>query len=135
MKKLEDIPKKEVFKVPDGYFENLPGIIQARVKGEAEQKSVRPVFTYVLPYAVAAVVIVAVGFFWYNSRIQPSSAESILASVETADLVAYLNDTDITTEELLESVQLDINDVDEIEGEIYGQDVSEEDFEEFLDDL
>ena len=31
MKKLEEIPKKEVFKVPEGYFENLPGIIQARV--------------------------------------------------------------------------------------------------------
>ena len=33
MKKLEDIPKKEIFDVPDGYFEKLPGKIQARISG------------------------------------------------------------------------------------------------------
>ena len=39
MKKLEDIPKKQNFEVPEGYFEKLPGIIQSRVTQQHKEKS------------------------------------------------------------------------------------------------
>jgi hypothetical protein len=135
MKKLEDIPKKEVFKVPEGYFDNLPTIIQSRVAGQKKDRAFFPSFTYALRFAVPVVILGVVGYFWLGPDSQPESAESILATIETADLVAYLNQTDLTTEELLEGVQLDAHDVDQIESEIYGDDLTDENFEEILDEI
>ena len=42
--KLEDLPQKEIFDVPEGYFEKLPGTIQARI-AERQQPASRPVLT------------------------------------------------------------------------------------------
>jgi len=134
MKKLEDIPKKEVFKVPDGYFDNLPTIIQARV-AEKEAKPFRPVFSLALRYALPVVVLGLAGILWFNRQQDTATAESILASIQTEDLVAYLNDADLTTDELIEDVVLDAEDADEIEGEVYGLDLDEEDFEKILDEI
>jgi len=135
MKKLEDIPKKDVFRVPEGYFENLPTIIQSRVAGQKKEKTFFPGFSFALRYALPVVVLGVIGYFWLSPKAEQKSAESILATIETEDLVAYLNETDLTTEELLESVQLDASDVDEIEGEIYGDDLTDQDFEEILDEI
>lgn len=135
MKKLEDIPKKEVFKVPDGYFDELPMIIQSRIAGQKTEKAFMPAFSYALRYALPVVILGVIGYFWLGPGSQPSSAESILATIETEDLVAYLNETDITTDELLEGVQLDANDVDQLEGEIYTNELNDEDFEEILDEI
>ena len=135
MKKLEDIPKKDVFKVPEGYFENLPTIIQSRVAAKSKEKAFFPGFSLALRYALPVVVLGVVGYFWLGPKAEQQSAESILSTIETEDLVAYLNETDLTTDELLESVQLDANDVDELEGEIYGEDLTDENFEEILDEI
>ena len=135
MKKLEDIPKKDVFKVPEGYFENLPTIIQSRVAGRNKEKVFFPGFLLALRYALPVVVLGVIGYFWLGPKAEQKSAESILATIETEDLVAYLNETDLTTEELLESVQLDASDVDELEGEIYGEDLTDQNFEEILDEI
>lgn len=134
MKKLEDIPKKDVFKVPEGYFENLPSIIQARVTGQKKERAFLPSFSYALRYALPVVILGAIGYFWFNPA-QPKTAESILATIETEDLVAYLTETEMTTDELLESVQLDANDVDQIEDEIYGEQLTDEDLDEILDEI
>ena len=135
MKKLEDIPKKDVFKVPEGYFENLQTIIQSRVAGSNKEKEFFPGFSLALRYALPVVVLGVIGYFWLGPKAEQKSAESILATIETEDLVAYLNETDLTTEELLESVQLDASDVDELEGEIYGEDLTDQNFEEILDEI
>jgi hypothetical protein len=134
MKKLEDIPKKDVFKVPEGYFENLPSIIQTRVTGQKKERAFLPSFSYALRYALPVVILGAIGYFWFNPA-QPKTAESILATIETEDLVAYLTETEMTTDELLESVQLDANDVDQIEDEIYGEQLTDEDLDEILDEI
>lgn len=135
MKKLEDIPKKQVFDVPEGYFEKLPGIIQARVASQQRQEKVRPVFAYTLRYALPAVLAVALVIFWFNRQSDVMSAESILASVQTEDLVAYLSEADLTTDELLEDVVLNPDDVDQIEGEVYGFGQADEDLEDILDEI
>ena len=134
MKRLEDIPKKDIFKVPEGYFEDLPSIIQSRVAGQKKERAFLPTFSYALRYALPVVILGAVGYFWFNPG-QPKTAESILATIETEDLVAYLNETDLTTDELLESVQLDANDVDHLEDEIYGDQLSDDDLDEILDEI
>lgn len=134
MRKLKDIPKKEVFKVPDGYFENLPSIIQSRVAGQEKEKAFLPRFSFALRYALPVVILAVIGYIWLGSKEQQTT-ESILASIETEALVAYLNETDLTTEELLESVQLDASDVDQLESEIYGDSLSDENVDEILDEI
>jgi hypothetical protein len=134
MKKLDDIPKKDIFNVPDGYFENLPSVIQSRVSEKSRERTFLPAFSYALRYALPVVILGVIGYFWFDPA-KPETAESILASIETQDLVAYINETELTTDELLESVQLDANDVDQLEDQIYGQELSDEDLEVILDEI
>ena len=135
MKKLEDIPKKDLFNVPEGYFDELPGIIQSRIAKSKESRAVSPVFGYALKYAFAVVVIAAVAFFWFQQPGAPQSPESLLASINTEDLVAYLNDDDISTDELLDGVSLDHEDADGIETTVFGQGLENENFDEIFDEI
>ncbi len=135
MKKLEEIPKKEVFNVPEGYFENLPGIIQARVAKQNKSEAVRPVLTYALQYAFPVIAFFALGLFWFISKNEAPTAESILASIQTEDLVAYLDEADLTTEELLDDVTLSVEDAIEIEGAVFEFELDDENVEDFLDEI
>src|SRR6185295_11355453 len=101
MKNLEDIPKKNVFEAPEGYFDRLPGIIQARVT--QEPYSMRYRVMYSLKYALSALTIVLIAFFYW-SKPPGQSAEDLLASVDSVSLVSYLEDSDISSDDLLESI-------------------------------
>lgn len=133
MKKLEDIPKKEVFDVPEGYFEKLPGMIQSRVSNPGVTS--HPVWVYGLRYALPAVVLLAVAIFWFDRPGDDHSPEGMLASIQTEELVAYLNDSDLTTDELLDQVHLDGVDASEIESDVYGLNISADDLDTILDDI
>ncbi len=135
MKKLEDISKKEIFNVPDGYFEKLPGIIQARIGDERSERTVTSVFAYSLRFALPAIFLFAIGIFWFTRSDQTVSAESILASIETEDLVAYLSEVELTTDELLENASLDAEDAMGIEDAVYELNVDEGDFDDILDEI
>ena len=56
MKKLDEIPKKSIFEAPEGYFDRLPGIIQARVSplavGAKQGPQWMPYFFFGLKYAL-----------------------------------------------------------------------------------
>jgi len=132
MKKLEDIPKKEIFSVPEGYFDKLPGVIQSRVA--QKERHLIPVNRLVLRYALPVVALIVVAVFWLN-RPTEISAENILASVETQDLIAYLNESDISTEEILENVSFDAIDAIEIESAVYELNFQDEDLEILTEEL
>jgi hypothetical protein len=120
MKKLEDIPKKQVFDVPDGYFDKLTSTIQARV-AEKESRGATAFLSLpgVVRYALPALVLAAIGIFWFQNNTSQKDPESILASVSTEDLVAYLNDSEISTDELMNAAGFDADDLDDIESEVY----------------
>ncbi|HEU5291512.1 MAG TPA: hypothetical protein VFU05_12770 [Cyclobacteriaceae bacterium] len=118
MKKLEDIPKKHPFKVPEGYFDKLPGIIQARIVDKSEVQEAKSYFRHALQYAlpvIALAIVVVIYFIPKNTQ----DVDTILASVSTEELVAYLENSEITTEELLEEMTLDTESVEAIESEVY----------------
>jgi len=133
MKRLEDIPKKAPFEVPDGYFDRLPGTIQARV---AKQQG-RPAFswTFAMRLAVPIFLLAVVGIFWY--RTDGNVAFSVVAELETVEedqLTQFLNDTDLTTEELVETVTWSEGDIRELENHVYSSiEVSNEQLENLLD--
>jgi hypothetical protein len=122
MKKLEDIPKNHPFKVPDGYFDNLPGIIQSRVAEKSEVLEAKPYFRYALQYALPVVVLAIVAVV-YLYPTNPQDVDTMLASVSTEELVAYLEQSEITTEELLDEMDLDSESVEAIESEVYFNDI------------
>ncbi len=90
--KLDDIDKKTDFKVPEGYFEDLPMRIQKRIEEEQTAKS-----TFKLPvwsFAMAASVALIVTFFFVFSG-NENTAEQLLAEISEEDLIAYLDELEI----------------------------------------
>jgi hypothetical protein len=93
-------------------------MIQSRVTEKSEVKEAKPYFRYALQYAlpVLMLAVVAVVYLIPNT---PQTVDSMLASVSTEELVAYLDQSEITTEELLDEMDLDSESVDAIESEVY----------------
>lgn len=118
MKKLEDIPKNHPFKVPDGYFDRLPGVIQARVAENTEVKEAKPYFRYALQYALPLIALIIVAVIYLTPSTQQTT-DTLLASVSTEDLIAYLEASEITADELLENMDLNTENVEAIESELY----------------
>jgi hypothetical protein len=119
MKKLEDIPKANIFKVPDGYFDMLPSIIQARVA--KKETHWQPVFKYSLRYALP-MLAVAVGIFWFTrSGNEPSSSEQMLASINSTDLIEYIQESEMSTDDLLDNIdyaQVNVDSLDLYESDL-----------------
>jgi hypothetical protein len=134
MKKLEDIPKKNQFQAPEGYFDTLPLRIQARIDQpkKAEQSFF---FRYSLQYVVPAVVLVAVGVAWFSQSQKETSAESLLASIETVELISYLNDEDISTEQLVDEADFTDTDADDIENTVYELQFESESIDALLNEI
>lgn len=110
---LEDLPKKQVYEVPDGYFDKLPSVIQA--KAVDSKKSSSTVFNWSLAwrYAMPIVALVLmVTYFTLRIKKQDIDVEAMIGDVPTEELVAYLTESDITTEELLSIIDIDELDVD-----------------------
>jgi hypothetical protein len=135
MKKLEDIPKKQNFEVPDGYFEKLPGIIQSRVTQQPKESSWWLDHRFALRFAVPSVIFLAVSIFWFSRSQMDKSVETILASVQTEDLITYLSESDFTTDELLEDVQLNHEDAADIEESVYELQFTDSEFEEIFNEI
>lgn len=109
--KLEEIKKKNIYSVPDKYFDQLPTRIQSRVN---EKKPVFGInFNWSLAIKIATpafAVIVLLFYFGIGSGNNIQTADDILAQVSTEDLIAYLETTDITTDEIIE--ELDLSDIE-----------------------
>jgi hypothetical protein len=117
MKKLQDIPKKDLFSAPDGYFDTLPGKVMARIDKKKEAQF-SPVFRYTLQYAVPAIVLIVAGFFWFR---YDSSPESLLASIETEELVSYLADAENSLDaEFIDDLNFSEAEAAAVEEEVFG---------------
>ena len=131
MKKLEDIAKKQIFEVPEGYFDQLPLRIQQRLSKPEKRLAwfQMPVFRYAIP----VVLILAVGLFWINQS--GASIEEQLSAIDDAELVAYLEDSDLNSEELEAAFQLDEQDILELENKMLNSlESSEEALQELIED-
>ena len=114
MKKLDDIPKKNPFEAPEGYFDRLPGIIQARVAEVKQEPQWIPYLRVSLRYALPALLIGVATFFFVRDP-QVRSAEELIASVDSANLIAYLEESDLSSDDLLDIVTLNQEDIESIQ--------------------
>lgn len=118
MKKLDDIPKKHPFNAPEGYFDKLPGVIQSRIAQESNVKESTPYFRFAIRYALP-VVVLAIAAVIYLMPQKQDDVDSLLASVSTEAMVIYLEESELTTDELLNNWILDDASVEAIEAEVY----------------
>ncbi len=136
--KLEDINKKNIYSVPDKYFDQLPARVQARIQAKKPEGffSLNWSFTYKVA-APALAMAMLVLFFWFDNPVRNQSAESLLAQVATDDLIAYLETTDITTDEIIESIDFENIDLDLSEETpiMEGIEMNEESINSILDEF
>ncbi len=120
--KLDDIEKqKPPFKVPEGYFEDLPMKIQSRIEDQKRDRFVTtPVFR--LAFASAMVLLVTSAVVYTVFFTGQSSVEDLLADVPQEELMAYIDlmefeDNDILAafEGTIESIDFESDGLEEVE--------------------
>jgi len=133
MGKIEDIPKKDYLGAPEGYFDALPGKIAARIE-EAPVRS-NPASRFALRYAMVAVLVVALGITWFIQS-EDASAENLLASIETEELVNYLAEADdLSYDDFLEEMNPTTEEADALEGAVFDLQWPDENPDALLDEI
>jgi len=136
--KLEDINKDNIFKVPDNYFENFPERLQKRIE-ETEQQKKTPVIRLrpIINIAAAAVILMFVVYGITQINDNSTSVDQILSEISSEDLVNYLVESDMSTDEFLESLDMSViaSTEDPITDEFIPSDpLDEETIDELLDE-
>jgi hypothetical protein len=107
--KLEDINKDNIFKVPDNYFENFPERLKKRIEETEQQKKV-PVIRLrsIINIAAAAVILIFAIYGITKINDNTPSVDQILSEISSEELVNYLVESDMSTDEFLESLDMSI---------------------------
>lgn len=136
---IESLKRKNIHDVPDGYFDELPLRIQTRISDE--QESQKPVFISRMQLTwslTAAIVIFVIGWIVYpTNETDFGSPEQLLAEIESEYLIEYLYEENISTEEILASVDETflLDEMTEIESESLDGDFSDEELESIYSEL
>jgi hypothetical protein len=101
--KLGDIPKKDVFSTPEGYFDTLQDKIDSRIESKPEAKVVSMPLRWYVGLAAAATLTLLVVFMpaWFTSD-TTKTAEQLLAEISDEDCLLYLQNTELEVEDMLE---------------------------------
>jgi hypothetical protein len=107
MKNLDDIEKKNAFKVPDNYFEDLEKNISERIKTENPAKKISP-FQIFKPYIYMAASVIILGYglktvlsITVDKPVPPSKTQTEEVVYEVEDLISEISSDDITLYEYL----------------------------------
>ena len=106
--RLEDIKKRQVFtSPPEGYFEKLPRIIQEQTtyKGRKGAPAYWITALKLVP-AAALVVLIALYTGLIGTSDNTMDLDGMLAEVTSEDIILYLEELDISNEEILSEVDL-----------------------------
>jgi len=95
---LNQLPKKDSFQVPENYFDELPGLIQDRVRVKTKTR-----WNYVLKYALPFVLlIVTIGYFTQNK----TNTKFQISKQEAVDYLNNQVDTDFDETLLAEEISV-----------------------------
>lgn len=103
--------KKVPFEVPERYFEQLPSVIQNKTLESKKSKEVSFGFgRQHMKWALipAAIVIFIVGkIFFFSDSIATSNPDELIAQVSSQDLIAYLEMSDLSTDEIINTLNFE----------------------------
>lgn len=132
--------KKNIYQVPDDYFEKLPQIIQSKAVQPSRTKERG--FVYALRYAVPVVLIVMVALITLINRPDNTSGiegvQGALSEVSTEDLIQFLSESDITVDEILAEVDMSVVEFEfeEEETDLFdSESITSEELDELLDEF
>ncbi len=128
---LNELDRKQPFKAPDGYFEELPSIIQS--KAVDSDKRTQPWEMPVIRWVAVPAMIIAIVIFSILPNDENNNPDQLLAEVSTEELVAYLESTDMSTADLLEMIDEPNRLFDDTEVDILGDGLTDDDMELLLD--
>jgi hypothetical protein len=103
---LSNIPKKDIFKTPDGYFDALPENISRRIAESNKPAGKSIVFRVerwkYITLAAAAVITLLIIFLPSRQvdRHSPSAAE-LIAQITDEECLAFLKNSDVEIDDLL----------------------------------
>ncbi len=103
--KIEDIDKKQAFDTPEGYFEDLPMRIQARIENKKPQAVSQRLPKWSLALASMALLLTFVFVFYDNS----TSEKDLLAGISQEELVAYLDQIELDEYEIASTFESDLD--------------------------
>lgn len=126
---LNDLNKKNIYKVPERYFDDLPGKIQRRIEAEKAQPETGINVALWMRFLAPAVAAMLIAVIWIGSQkpVETGTADdylTLLNEVSSENLVDYLELEGISSEEIMENV-----DFQHLEGSF---EVSDGDYLEYL---
>lgn len=68
---LASLEKKNSFQAPEGFFEDLPSKIEDKIQAATTEKKHTYLSLHYVKYAVAAVVLLVAGYYFYPSKTVP----------------------------------------------------------------
>lgn len=111
--KLDELPKKQLYSVPDNYFKELPSIIQARVVKPEQARTPALVWSSALRYALPVIALVMMlVYFGVRLKNDDIDVQAMIDEIPTEELISYITESEITTDELLSLIDLNELDVD-----------------------
>ena len=111
--KLDELPKKQLYSVPDDYFKELPSIIQARVVESEQARTPVLIWSSALRYALPVIALILM-LVYFGTRIKNNDidVQAMIDDIPTEELISYITESEITTDELLSLINLNELDVD-----------------------
>lgn len=117
MSQLDNIPKKLIFEVPDGYFERLPQVIQSRTT-KVQHAHTKRYLQFTVRYALP-LVLLGVALWLWLIPVKKQSAEILLSEVHTEELIRYLLETDVELDDIFQIAELEELAADGVEDEVF----------------
>jgi hypothetical protein len=99
---VEDIEKRQVFNVPDAYFQNLSANIKRKINGQ----QAKPTITFFRPRYVAAfasVCILLVALYTWFMLPQRQDPLQIIAAMPDAEIIDYLQFSELSQYDIAEA--------------------------------
>jgi len=118
MKNLDQIEKRNIFKVPDQYFETLYSAIRDRIEKGHRWQSASPIKIAFASLAIVAITLIAIAQFKANSY----QIQDELSTVGTEELMQYIITSDITMVDIASELDIDDDTYEQIIEENYSFD-------------
>ena len=134
---IEGTKRSNIHQVPDGYFDALPLKIQTRINAKKANEYVFKTRMQWASILTAAVVIFIIGVLFYPNQNQLNSVDGLLSEIATEDLIEYLHGENLSTDDILASIDADflIDELSNTEFGIIDENLTDEEIESLATDF
>lgn len=110
---LDAIEKKDVFKVNQAYFDDLPTRIQNKVIATEHKSSPGYILSRSLKFALPVIALVIMSIYFGNRfNTADLDVQAMIDEISTEELVAYLSESELSTDEIIALIDVDELDID-----------------------